>query len=372
MKKRIITFIVVLGVAVFLPSAVFAKGQLKPPTVVSEVSKTTIIDIIGRKVTVSAPVKKIAFFHPGTADALLILDSWDMVVGKTGYKLDKDIFPGLDKITTITPPIPWAYTDTETETLLGVAPDLLILEKSPIPGLDKLLADLDGVIPVVIVGTGNYNTMNESFEILGKLLNRESEAEKFLNWSNGIVQNIAGRLKNLKAKEKTKVFYKFSFDTVENISTGNNQLSSIAAINRIAAGINIAGKIESQGGYISAVDREWLIAQDYDVLIIRDNVPGGFGHVISDPALVKKHRERVMALPAFEHSKAVKNNRVYMIIDFFIASPLSAVGFTYFAKAFHPELFTDMNPEVFLQEYYSRFLNTNINVADGVFFYPRL
>ena len=372
MKKHARSLIIVMVIAVVLfPIGTAAEPQ-NTLSGAYNTGKITITDIIGRKVTLSLPVKRIAYFHPSTADALLILNAWDLVVGKNGWPLDQEIFPNLDKIKPITPAMAMGYTSIDIETLLGLKPDLLILEHFPIPGLDELLADLKGIIPVIVVGTGDYSTINNSFEILGKLLNREAEAEEFIAWSDGLITNISDKLKGLRDKEKTRFFFRMGLSADGDITTGTDQLSSLAGINRLAGGINIAGGLEAQGGWVRNVDPEWLTMQDYDVLIIRDLVPNGFGHNVRDTEVVKQHRAKVMALPAFEKSKPVRNNRVFMVIESFLASPLSIVSFAYFAKAFHPGLFIDMNPEIYLQEYYSRFLRTDIKVEKGVFFYPKL
>lgn len=372
MTKHFYVLTIVVAIAVFLSLTGLAGEPPKSLSADSDTGKITVTDIIGREVTVSASVKKIAFFHSSTADALLILDAWDMVVGKNGWPLEPDIFPELDKITPITPPMPVQYTDANIEILLSLMPDLLILENFPFPGLNKLLADLKGIVPVVLVGTGDYSTMNESFEILGKLLNRESEAETFIAWSNGLIKRITDKLKDLTDKEKPRVFYKMSLSATGDISTGTDKLSAFAVISRIAGGINIADEIDSRGGWVWKIGQEWLVMKDYDVLVIRDLVPGGFGHKVSDPALVNQHRAKVMALPAFEKSKAARNNRVFMVIDSFFATPLSIISFAYFAKAFHPELFVDLNLETYLQDYYTRFLRSDIKVKKSVFFYPKL
>ncbi len=382
MKKNIYTFFIVLGILIILSPFVFAGGQqdsAPEPEAVSEpdpsleaLKTIRVTDLLGREVTVTEPVEKIAFFHPGTADALLILDVWDMVVAKTGWTLDPDIFPGLNDIPSITPPLPMAYNDTDLELLIDLMPDLLILKKSPIPGMDELLAALEGIIPVVVVATSDYADMEESFEILGKLLGRETEAESFIDWSDRIIQPIRTEVEDLSEEDKTRVFFKFSYGTAADISTGTNELTGISMASKVAGAVNIAGNIQSPGGWVPAVDKEWLVEQDYDVLVIRDIVPDGFGHRISNSAIVDQHRAEVMALPVFKESKAVKNGRVYMVMDFFFGTPLSIVSFPYFAKAFYPELFADMNPEIYLQEYYRDFLRTDIDVSKGVFFYPEL
>ena len=45
----------------------------------------SISDCMGREVTVNGPVKRIAFCHFATGEALKILDAWGLVTGRSAH-----------------------------------------------------------------------------------------------------------------------------------------------------------------------------------------------------------------------------------------------------------------------------------------------
>jgi iron complex transport system substrate-binding protein len=173
------------------------------------------------------------------------------------------------------------------------------------------------------------------------------------------------------AKEKPKVFFKTGWGKVDDIQTFTDELAGIADRDKITGCINIAMKLPSRGGWVPAVDTEWLVTQKTDVLIIMDYITGGLGLGVDDNTIARKHRQRVMDLPAFSGSKAVKNEKVYVMPVEFYATPQFVVGYAYLAKWFHPELFSDLNPKAIHQEYLTRFMRLNYDLSRrGVFVYP--
>lgn len=153
--------------------------------------------------------------------------------------------------------------------------------------------------------------------------------------------------------------------------TFSNDLSYIEARNKYTGCINVAATLPSQGGWVPSIDNEWLVKQDYDVLVIGDPQPINYGLMVNDATPLKEYRKQVMALPVFENSKAVKNNKVYMQTDAFFGTPSFIIGFTYLAKWFHPELFSSLNPSDIIDEYYKTFLKVDTNkTGKGIFVYP--
>lgn len=377
MKKIIIYGLITILSGI---SPLFAGGQPEGAEVSSPsdnlVEKTaddftpiTITDVLGREVTINKPVRSIAYSHYGTADALKILDVWDIVVARDGYSNDKSVFTNLDEIPPLSPPMGSPY-EPNMELLYELNPDLFILEVIPMPGLEDLIKTLSGTISVVAIKTYNPDEIANSLNLLGSLLGKEKEAAEYVAWYNNLEKSISDKTKNLKEEEKIRLFYKAGYGNVEDLMTFSNALSYIPARNRITGCINIAADLPSQGGWVPSLDSEWLVSQDFDVLLIGDPLQGVYGSSLSDFSALKKYREDVMALSVFKETSAVKNDRVYMIGDGFFGTPRFIIGFAFMAKWFHPELFTDFDPAQLNQEYFTRFLRTDMDVINnGVFVY---
>ena len=337
----------------------------------TESSTVTVTDFLGREVSVDLPVERIVFTHYASAEAVKVLDAWDLVAGRDGYTGDEFLYPNIKDIPALTEMMGGPYTPN-MELLYSLEPDLFILEVIPMPGIEDLLEEIEGIIPVVTVKTYDPVEMFDSMEILGMLLDRKAEAAEFTAWVKDVQQSLLAKTGGLTEAEKTKMFYKTGWGGVEELMTFSNDMSYIPARDRISGAINIAGDLPSQGGWVSSLDAEWLAQQEVDVLIIGDPQPGGYGAMLNDSSNLAAFREKVMELPVFAGSNAVKTGRVYMLADDFFGTPRQIIGFAYLAKWMHPELFKDLNPAVLHQQYFDKFLRVEADVINsGLFVYPK-
>lgn len=336
-----------------------------------EIKETiTVVDILGREVSIDLPVKSVAYTHYSTSEALKILDAWDLVVARDGYTNDKIIYPNIEDIPALTSTMGNVF-EPNMEILLDINPDLLILEVIPMPGLDALLNELNGIIPTIAVKTYDPDKMIQSFEILGKALEKEEEANTYIDWCVHVQSLLSDKTSHLKQDELTKMFFKTGYGNAEDLMTFSNELSYIQARNRLTGCINIAADLPSQGGWVPTIDSEWLVKQDYDVLVIGDPQPNNYGFYKDSLDELENYRNQVMELPVFEDSKAVKTGRVYMQTDSYFGTPGFIIGFTYLAKWLHPDLFENINPESIQDEYFAKFLKLDReDINNGVFVFP--
>ncbi len=326
----------------------------------------SIIDGMGRKVTIRQPVTKIAFSHPATAEALKILDAWEMVVGRC-LILDNTVFPNLDN-TRVVMSGQNVY-ELNFEELYSAGTELFLAVDIPVSGFDEMVSRLEPNIPVVALNFHDASQFIANLEKLGIILGKEKEAEAYIRWFNNIVERITSKTGSV--PDKQKIFVKTGWGNVDDIHTYSDELPGMSERDEITGCINIAAKLPSKGGWVSVVDQEWLATQEIDVLIIMDFIPRGFGLDIDDNSLIRKHRQQVMSLPAFSGSKAVKNDRVYVMPARFYSTPRFIIQYAYLAKWLHPGLFPDLNPEAIHQEYISRFLRLDFDLSQhGVFVYP--
>jgi iron complex transport system substrate-binding protein len=257
------------------------------------------------------------------------------------------------------------------EVIYSVDPDLLILEVIPMSGIQNLIERFETDLPVVAVRTYDPNELEVSFKNLGKLLNREREAAEYLAWYKNLNDTMLRKAGKLPEHQKTRLFYKTSFGGPSDVGTLSDKLNYIPARNKTTGCINVASNLPSQGGWVPSVDPEWLASQEIDVLVIGDAQPGRYGFSVNDTSKLADWRSKVMALPVFADTKAVRNERVYMLSESFFGTPRFIVGFAFMAKWCHPELFGDVDPTKIHQEYAMKFLRLGPDIADGgVFVYP--
>lgn len=223
---------------------------------------------------------------------------------------------------------------------------------------------------VVTLALFDPDTVEMNFEILAAIFDAEQKAGKYLDWYGNIINTIIDKTSGLSQAQRKRFFLKWSFGHVGEFTTVSDKYPGMTTSNRILGGINVAAKLRSPWG--GKVDPEWLIQQTIDIIVCQDIVPDAYGTAVDDPSTIASHREKVIALPVFASSKAVKQNQVFMISPQFMYSSSIVVYLAYLAKWFHPELFADMNPRAIHQEYLTRFLGTDFDLSkNGVFVYPK-
>jgi len=339
-------------------------------TTPSQTETITVMDYTGRKVTVTQPVERIAYTHYSTAEALMILDAWDLVVAKDAYPYETEISETGKKIPEISSPMGNPY-EPNMELLYKLDPDLLVLDVIPMPGMQELINTLEGDIPVVTVKTYDPLEIPRSFTVLGDLLDRKKEAADFIAWHKGTRKKLSERTKDLSEDEKTRLFFKTGGGDPEDVMTFTDEIPYVLVRNKIVGCINVAGNLPARGGWAAEVDQEWLAVKDIEIMIIGDPQMGRYGPREKDASEIAEHRREVMELPVFSGLAAVKNDRVYMQAEAFTGTPRVLIGFAYLAKWCHPDLFEDLDPRELHQEYYTRFLGADVDLMNqGVFVYP--
>jgi len=106
-------------------------------------------------------------------------------------------------------------------------------------------------------------------------------------------------------------------------------------------------------------------------IIVRRVITDECGYAIDDTTEYSDIRDEIMSRPILAHVDAVEDKSVYIIhIDIFGGfNHLS--GIAYLAKWFHPELFSDLDPQAIHQKFLTEFQGLDYDLDEhGVFVYP--
>ena len=320
-------------------------------------------------VTIDKPVERIIverIITPITYDAetLRSLDAVDKIVGvgqiiiEDKYKL---FFPELRKLPSV-----GNYFSPDLEAVLNLKPDVLI----PFTAMTKEQKEKLPGITVIFLGLRFAERTEDGVRILGYIIDKEEEAETYIDWYNGYLDKIKSRTEGLSEDEKAHVFIWGHFKPGGDYTSvhRDNRQGRMCAI---AGGKNIIENIQYTGWW-TKVDPEWVIEQNPDIIVA--TVMGSYGYGVEDSLEMAAARDDILNRPELANVNAVKNGRVYMLDNSNMAGgPRSLVGIAYMAKWFHPELFEDLDPQEIHQEYLDRFQRIDFNVKEhGVFVYPPL
>lgn len=328
----------------------------------------TIVDSMDRTVAIYKPVKRMVVLTYPVAEAVKIVKAESGVVGVSNEHIlpKKAFFPILSDLPNIgVPPRP------DREAIINLNPDIVFTGRI-LGGNDGLEDGLPDTIALVRWDMGRLERITANVNQVGYLLDKEEEAEEFCDfYKNYIDEKIKGRASEIPEEKRMRVYIEMDH------LGGNMAFASGSSGHEIcvaAGGINIAADLPLQSSApIVEVEKEWLMKEDPDVIIVVvTGRPGLCGYEVDDPEGMEELREDAVNRPGWENLTAVRENRVYLIHKDLVGSTANFIGATYVAKWLYPEIFSDLYPEEVHQEYLTRFQRLNYNLDEhGVFVYHK-
>ena len=314
-------------------------------------------------VTVHKPVERIVVLMAPSAEALRAINAADKIVGVGTQIIDKEVFfPKLSKLPCIGI---WMGSGLDYEAILNLNPDLFMaFVKSPIYMDEKKLPG----VTVIDMGLYNPAIFPEGVRKLGYILDKRDEAENYLNWHEGGINEIKSETDGLSVDEKPGVFL-WAFFTPGGAYTTVSKSMRHHQMCDIAGGKDIAEDLSHTGPW-PKVDAEWVIEQNPDIIIA---LTSGGGYGVDDPSEMAAAKEDILKRPELAKVTAVRTGNVYIMnhIDIAAAGGGCLIGTACMAKWLQPELFEDLDPRAIHQEYLDRFQHFDFNVYEhGVFVYP--
>ena len=318
----------------------------------------TIVDSADRIVTAKKPIERIVVFYNSKFEALRILKvPIDLIVGRTD-QFDPSFFPELIDVPSI-----GSGRSPDIEKILNLNPDTVIVSATTRHKLKPLVDPLESAgITVLAFKCQTPEIHREEMEKLGYVLDKEDEAEKYLDWRENILNSIREKVETIPDEDTPKVYFE---------SYKPYHISSTYAFIEDAGGKDIFA-----GEPGSSVDPEAVITRNPDIIVKAKYPGGGYDMDADDVAELKAAREEMMNRSELQNVNAVKDGRVYITTVHFL-SFLPYSGCRYFvqnayqAKWFHPKLFEDLDPQAIHQEYLTEFQGLDYDLDEhGVFVYP--
>ena len=246
----------------------------------------TITDDWGKEVIIKKYPQRIVSLSPSNTEILFALGLRDKIIGVTDYC---DYPPQAKKVDKI-----GSYSAPNIEKIVAKEPDLVLAsfgnKEESITTLKKL-----GLI-VVGLNPKNIEDILKDIQLVGKVTGREEEAKKIISSMKKRVEEVKSRNVKVSPQEKVKVLYLVWYPELWAAGKGTYPNELI----RIAGGKNIVGDIEGW----KIISKETVIARDPNVIIC-----SGMGGKSADI------REKIMKDTELQKINAVKDNRVYAIID---------------------------------------------------------
>ncbi|RQW79392.1 MAG: hypothetical protein EHM14_08895 [Methanothrix sp.] len=327
------------------------------------INSITVVDEIGRTVTIDLPVKKIIVCDYRQMETLLAMGTEDKIVGVDTSYHTRYPFLGLKNATEVS--LTHA-TEMDYEKMLSLQPDLVIVPRSQGASANEISKKLQG-IPVLAFDLGHREQLIPEVQILGHVLGKKAEANRLINWIQKYSNIVENRTKDLKSDDMPTFYYEATATSSKwkaNVPVGRSgSVAEGCGGRNIASGLN-----NTEGIHSLQMDPEWVLVKNPDYIFLdfhsAKSGPGKTEKEVKD-ALDTMIKERTS--DGIGNVTAVRNNHTYAIDYDFVCGPRWVVGHVCFAKWLHPDLFKDLDPEQINKEFLKDFMGVEVK---GTWVYP--
>ncbi|MCL2685802.1 MAG: ABC transporter substrate-binding protein [Candidatus Bathyarchaeota archaeon] len=197
------------------------------PTPTPEPKSITVIDGLGRSVTIKQPINRIVSINYGLTEIICALGCQNLIVGRDKLSITP---PSVTSI----PVVASSSNDPNLELLLESKPDL-ILADSMIRTKTQVLAMIeDAGIPIYIESTGNFSRILDCIQYMGRILNKEQTASELHDFLTRYQTLAADRIANVSPNQRPRVYVEWTNPWYTATHT------SIVGLMTASGGINIA------------------------------------------------------------------------------------------------------------------------------------
>jgi iron complex transport system substrate-binding protein len=333
----------------------------------------TVTDVIGRTVTVNAPVERVILAEGRQTYIVASLDTEDpfrRVVGwgddlrtadYDSYVKYREKFPHLADITVFGSPQSGSFS---IEKAVELQPDVVTFSLDSYgaardSGLIDTLAKAG--IPSVIIDFRQQplETTVPSILLMGRLFGKETNAQAVADFYTQQVNLVFSRVEAIQATPPN-VFLLRAAGLLDCCGTFGR--ANLGMLIERAGGNNIAaGRFP---GWSGTMNPEAVLTADPDVIIATGSnwtySPGAKGFVSlgygANPEEARAQLRGLTDSPGWSGLQSVRTGRFYAVWHQFYNSPFHFAVLQQFAKWMYPDRFADLDPEAALRTYHQRFL----------------
>ncbi|SEG30339.1 ABC transporter substrate-binding protein [Marinobacterium lutimaris] len=349
----------------------------------------TLTDLAGREVTLPAEPERIILQDGRDLMSLAVLDrespfarvvAWNNLVARNDEKLWQQMLEKWPQARDIMDMKFGDGGEMNLETVLAKEPDLVLIQLRSKPALEQagvldMLAKVNVPVLFVDLAEDPVAGATESMALMGKALNRESEAKAFNDFVAEHLEGVKTRVAKALAdgREPASVFVEAHAGV-----GGNNDCCFThadfgwGALIAAAGGHNVG--LDLLDGDTATIAMEKVLAMEPDIYVMTgsqwsraNSIALPFGYDI-DPANIQAAFEGLLARPGFSELRAAKEGQVYGLYHQFYNHPYNVIAIEALAKDFYPQAFADLDP---MQSYRDLMAMTELS-ADGITLFAKV
>lgn len=251
------------------------------------------------------------------------------------------------------------------ELILQLKPDVLLINRSQYTENETSVPVFEKAgIKVVVLDYHKMKLENhvKSTEILGVLLGKEDVAEEMITDYTNTIDMVNSKIKD-SGEEGRKTYVELGNKGIGEY--GNSYTGCLwGSIIDNVGGINIADSVlDASEGY-GALDKEYVLSQNPDVILIGGSIWTGTNTdsdqmrmgLTVDSAMSQERLQGFMTRDGWSGLNAVKNGEVYGVDHGSLRFMGDYVYTLAIAKAIYPDVFEDVDPQKEMENFYAKYL----------------
>lgn len=333
-KKKMIALAIVAvllvgTVAVAIGSGVFNQAEeAKDTDGAFEVLQTD-----GTKVTLEGVADRIVVANANAAEMVFLLGAGQNVVGASSATLNRaggpQMFPNAVNIGSSTTP--------DTEVLATLDADVIIAFSTMAIKNQPAVESLG--ITVVYIDCYNLKDIDQDVRSLAAIVGNTQKGEAYIEYYHSYLDMIDDRIKGVDPADYPRTYVEFSSDYAAQAAG----TSSDVALG-LVGGLNVYG----DEAYGTIVSRESVIGENPEYIF----------KIVAPADMTAGKYDAFVGREGFSDITAVEEGSVYLVRNDLSYGPRGFVAALIFAKAFYPDLFTNVNISGTLVDFNEEFGST--------------
>lgn len=318
-----------------------------------------LIDGSGRTITLNRPAERVVVTAISAIDILELLhaDSSRLLTGAPDYiyrYIDRNVHSEALSRRGPSRSVVGSRHSLSIESIVALSPDLVVLPAMA-QSYAAYAAQLEraGIPFIWQHGSGSGRSLAdqtvEDIKMLGRATGRPEKAEEFADFYQKRYRSLLTRLEGATDATKPRLFFEFSSTGNERRTTGES--SPYTALFR-SLGAELVGS-EVIPGDFGSVSAEYLLRSDPEVYIALGSAIGPVDGPKIGPGIdtetARTSLLRIADQQDTRNTTAIRSRRIHMIDVGLWISPMNIALFEAIAKWLHPEIFSDLDPDVTLR-----------------------
>lgn len=310
--------------------------------VVTEMTTRTVIDQLGREVTIEGPVERIVSSYYITSSLLIALGAEEKVVGiemkadtREIYKRAAPEFLELEAI--------GSGKTLNIEAILALNPDLVIIPYR----LESFIPQLEALgIPTIVVEPETMEGFMECAALVGEAIGHQDEAEALVTYYEDQINYIAELTKDI--EERPRVYLSGSGTALTTV-TGQMYQDDLITL---AGGINVSAAL--QDGYWAQISPEELLAWAPEKWLIVNYADYTRDDIVKD--------QKFSTIQAVQQDEVKIFPSILEPWDY--PTPSSVLGVLWLTQELHPELYSVEQYSEEAATFYKQFFSIDVTDED--------